>query len=331
MIILKKNEISVFLYCFAINDWKPRLQRQINRIYKSRLYDNCEEIFLFVTDPSGNIKNDIEEIIKPFPKIDLQYTNINYGEAYLALYKICELSKEKDRKILYFHTKGVFNKYKNFQTKEIDELKIKGVECWVEMMEYFLIDNWMDCQSKLDQNNIVGLTCNNFWWWGNFWWSKSSHIRNIPHIEKFYNGSRWSVEAWIHESSPEKEKIPYFEFRKINYDPHYSFLPKYFYMKYLNEEIKIKIINAEYGYFGEQRDEGRQIPEEQKTINVKDKLLETIGDNPKIIINPGGLSDQRDIAPGFEKSLRIKFSTNIEPEKEYVITSFGNNSFSIFY
>lgn len=319
--------ISVFFYCFAINDWKIRLSRQINRIVSSGLYDGADELFLFVTDTSGQLQQEVKSLIANLPKIFLNYTTTNYGEGFLALSKLDELSREpKDRKILYFHTKGVFNKYKNFATKEIDEIKIKGVDCWVEIMEYHLIDKWKDCVDLLDENDIVGTSCHGYWWWGNFWWTKSSHVRKIPPIKNFYNGSRWSVEAWIHESAPDKHEIPHRQLRPIKYDPCYSILPNYFHDKSIDtSSITINIKEAKYGYFAQQRDEGRKVPEtSEKLVDVTDKVRDIIEANPMNEIRIDQVIPNFDVAHGQEKSLRIKFRTNIDPEQEYTITSFGH-------
>ena len=325
--------ISIVFYCFMINDWREKLSRQINRIVSSGLYEAADELFLFVTDESNNLRPEVEDMIKDLPKIKLDYTTLNYGEGFLALSKVEDLAKEEgERKILYFHTKGVFNKYKNFETKEINNLKLKGVECWVEMMEYFLIDNWARCVEKLNDNDIVGTICNAYWWWGNFWWTRSSHVKNIPSIRKFYS-SRWSAEAWIHESAPNKEEtVKYYQFKPTRYDLYYSVLPKYFYDNSIElGELKIDIKEAKFGYFAEQRDEGRGPPQApDQFIDVTDKLINLIGNDPRAIINQHQLVEPGvDVAHGHEKSLRIKFSTNIDPENEYVITSFMDWDFTI--
>lgn len=322
--------ISIILYCYAINDWKSRLTRQINRLVSSGLYEEADEFFLFVSDPSECVGSEIENF--NLSKINLNYTKINYGEAYLALSKLDELAREeKERKIFYFHTKGVFNKYKNFETKELDEIKNKGVDYWVETMEHFLIDKWDACVDKLNDNNIVGMTQYGCWWWGNFWWTKSSHVKNIPNFKNIYNGSRWSVEAWIHASAPNKSEIPYYQFKEIKYDPCYTYLPNYFHNNSIDlSQIKINVIEAKYGYFANQRDEGRGMKKlEDETIDVTDKINKILLEDPKSIIVPDQLSES-DVSPGNEKNVRIKFSTNIDPKEEYVITSFESWGFRIF-
>ena len=305
------------------NDWKTRLERQVKRLTSSGLYESSNEIHLFVSDPTNTKRHEVEELLHECPKINLNYTDKNYGEAYLALSKVDEIGKSsRDCKILYFHAKGVFNKYRNFATKEIDELKIRSEESWVDLMEYFLIDKWSCCVDKLNQNDTVGVSNCSDWWWGNFWWVTSDHIKKLTPFDQYYT-DRWTAEAWLHCSHPELATIKFYEFRHMNYDPLYSYLPKYFYDE-CSSEISIEVTKADYGYFSEQRDEGKPVPfddsiTEDVTEKIKNLILQKSG---RIDFEPWLAADGRDIAPGREKILRIKFRTNIDPENEYVISSF---------
>jgi hypothetical protein len=317
----------VVFYCYMVNDWEQKLTRQIDRLRKSGLYEAADGLYLYVTDPENNNRDKIENIIKDLPKITLDHTNINYGEGVRALSKVSQLSLEGDHKILYFHTKGVYNKYRNFETKEVNELKLKGVECWVDMMEFFLIDNWEKCTAKLNDNDIVGITCHGGWWWGNFWWARSSFIKQLGPFENHYTGSRWTAESWLHDANPNKENVKTCELNRFTYDPYYSVLPKYFYDNSINlDDIKIEIIDAKFGWFAEQRDEGRQLQcSEEKSMDVTEQTKKSIEENNnKLIINPyeivNGLDDP---AFGFDKQLRIRFKTNVDPKNEYVITTFS--------
>jgi hypothetical protein len=321
--------IAVVLHCFTINDWEDRFTRQVNRIHSSGLYDGADEIYIFITDPSNLLEEKILTILNPYPKIILMYSNVNHGEGYKAISKVDDLGKlNDDCKILYFHTKGVFNKYKDFKTRDIDELKLKGVDCWVEMMEHFLIDNWKECINRLDENDTVGLTCNGDWWWGNFWWATSNHIKkNIP-FKTYYQGSRWQSESWLHEANQERSKIKKHEMRHFENDPHYSYFPKYFYDGTDISNLEITVLDAKYGYFAQQRDEGRQLKENNEIlIDVTNKVNENLNkfNKQKISIRPYEDTCTEDPAIGLSKSLRIKFKTNIDPENEYIITSFENN------
>jgi hypothetical protein len=327
--------IVVVLHCFTINDWEERFVRQLKRIKSSGLYETAGEIYVYITDPDNLFKEKIINLVNIYPKIQLIYSNINYGEGYKALCKVDELGKQNDNyKIFYFHTKGVFNKYKNFNDKTIDDLKINGVNCWVEKLEYFLIDKWKECVDKLNEYDTVGVTCNGNWWWGNFWWVTSEHLKKNKPFEIFYQGSRWDSESWLHEGNEHKSNIKKFEMDHFEYDPHYSYFPKYFYDGTDLSNLELIIIKAHYGYFAQQRDEGRPFEVlEDKLVDVTDKVIENINkfDKKKISIRPFEDTCNFDPAIGLTKSLRIKFKTNIEPEKEYVIASFENNKLDFGY
>jgi hypothetical protein len=331
--------IGVVLYCYTINDWQTRLLRQINRIHSSGLYDNANELHLVICDVENDKKELIESLISNLPKIKLDYHTRNLAET-PGLMKVDELCRNNDDcKVLYFHTKGVFNKFKNLGTMEVDELKVNGTNSWVELMEFFLVDNWKECVDKLDEYDTVGVTNNNNWWWGNFWWTKSSHVKkNIP-ISDFYGGSRWQCEAWLHESNSDIHNIKSYEFYKFFYDAHYSTVPKYFYDGSDISDLSIEIIDGKFGFCYQQRDEGRG-PQYEKDLLVD--LTEVIRESTEIIddeiifFNALKCDVQTLFVEKFgfnlwctlPKTLRIKFRTNIDSENQYVI-SFINDSYKI--
>ena len=316
--------IVVVLYCFTINNWKVRLTRQLERVYKSGLYDKAEAFYLYTSDPARNSLDELNNLVEKFPKVKLEYTTDNHGEAYLALSKVDELARNGNYKILYFHTKGVWNKFKNYQTRELDELKTGGVNTWVDILEYHLIDNWEKCVDKLDTFDTVGVTNYGNWWWGNFWWANSSHIRNNIPFKNFYNG-RWSAEAWLHTANKAPDEIKYYEFFHFNFDPLYSILPKYLYDGTDLSSIKFEIKEANYGYFASQRDEGNTLrSEEDVYINVTEKLKLLLAEkqnNKSFYFNISDLKIE-DFALELPKALRVKFTTSIDPENEYIATSF---------
>jgi len=316
--------IAVVLYCFTINDWKVRLTRQLERVYKSGLYDKAEVFYLYASDPAGNSLDDLNNLTDKFPKIKLEYTTINHGEGYLALSKVDELAREVDCKILYFHTKGVWNKFKNYQTQELDELKASGVNTWVDILEHYLIDNWEKCIDKLDIFDIVGVTNYGNWWWGNFWWANSNHIKNNIPFKSFY-GTRWSAEAWLHTANESPDKVKYYEFFHFNFDPLYSILPKYLYDGSDLSSVKFEIKEAKYGYFANQRDEDNLLrSEEDIFVDVTERvklLLAEKQNNKTLYFNISDLQIEN-FTLEFPKALRVKFTTNIDPENEYTATSF---------
>ena len=320
--------VIVVLYCFMVDDWEIRLSDQLKRMKSSSLYDESNEIHLVVTDINNNQKDKIDSLLGEYQKISLDYTTRNWYEGH-ALSKVDNIARTYDDcKILYFHTKGVSNKYKDLISNDYYNLKVEGIKCWKELMEYFLIENWKDCVKKLDEYDTVGVNNVNNWWWGNFWWSNSKHIKNNKPFNEYFTGSRWGCESWLHESNYNIENIKYYQFYPFSYDPYYSILPKYFYDGTNISDIKIKVLDAKFGYFAEQRDEGRGLSENKdNVIDVTDKTIELLklSDNKKFNFNPNELLIDNHKYHGNDKSIRIFFKTNIDPEKIYTLTSFYLN------
>jgi hypothetical protein len=320
--------IIVVLYCFMVDDWEIRLSGQLKRMKSSSLYEESNEIHLVVTDINNNQKDKIDSLLSEYQKIRLDYTTRNWYEGH-ALSKVDNIARTYDDcKILYFHTKGVSNKYKDLISNDYYNLKVEGIKCWKELMEYFLIDNWKDCIKKLDEYDTVGVNNVNNWWWGNFWWSNSKHIKNNKPFNEYFTGSRWGCESWLHESNYNIENIKYYQFYPFNYDPYYSILPKYFYDGTNISDIKIKVLDAKFGYFAEQRDEGRGLSENKdNVIDVTNKTIELLklSDNKEFNFNPNDLLIDNHQYHGNDKSIRILFKTNIDPEKTYTLTSFYLN------
>lgn len=328
--------IHVCFYCFTVNDWKEKLSRQINKMKNSGLYDAAETIHLFTggekssdepTPEFESRKKEVESLLTDFPKIELHYSEINYQEGFCALSRICNLSKkEPNSKFLYFHTKGVFNKYKNFKTKEIDEDKIECLSSWVEMLEYFTIENWKDCVEKLEEYELVGMMNYGGWWWGNFWWSSGSYTKNCYDYESGGGRDRWAAEAWLQDSNPNANESKKFQFYPYIIDYGYSKIPRYFYDKSIKKsEININLVKAEYGYFGVQRDEGRMPPVEPVIFDVTNKVQDMIDSIKEI---QAGSIFGYDVAPHLDKAqhpieLKIHFNTNIDPKNTYVISTFS--------
>lgn len=320
--------ISVVYSCYMVNDWKDRAIRQLSRLKTSGLYDKSDEIYFIGTDPENSQLQDLNSIISDFPKIQVEVHTRNWYEGY-ALRKVDFLGRtsEVNKKILYFHSKGVFNKFKNFSTGEIDPLKIKSVENWTDVMEHFLIDNWEICLDKLDSYHTVGSSIYAYWYWGNFWWANSEHIKtNVP-FDDYFGGSRWQCESWLHDSNTDRESIKFFEFYHFNYNPFYTFIPERIYKKEEDSSTVFEIIEAKYGYFAHQVDEGRGLDIlEDVTIDVTDAAKELNykkTENKNIFLYPEELAFE-DPIPGTPKNLRLKFKINNDT-KEYVVTSYFSN------
>ena len=364
-----KNKIAVVQYCWAVNNWQDYLTEELELVKSSGLSEEADELYLFVSDSdgvgharpdllsfdpdsenNGEGKNEskIKDLMSKYPKYKLEYTTRNFGGEFTGPKKVHELSRlDEDYNVLYFHTKGVFNKYKNFFTGELSQIKIDSIKCWRRFLQYFVIENWRDCVEKLKEFDVVGANRINVWFEGNFWWTKSSHLRKCRPYEEFYSGSRWCAEAWIIEDQLNRgiKDISTYEFFYKDFNPYSTNIPDYFYKKDKPKKVTIKINKALYGWFAEQNDEGRAHLQKglelgPKIIDVTKLVLDQISESPSSTELP--LETLEQIKPDWrafnfdwcpertpETSLRIFFSTNIEPEKEYFISTFSDSQLII--
>lgn len=310
--ISESPKTAVVYYCYAINDWELRTRKTFERFKNSGLYDAANELHFVVSDQQGQMDK-INSILADYPKFELSYTTQNHAE-YFGIKKVEEIANKGNYNILYTHCKGVFNQFRLFETKEPYQLKIDSTNSWVDMMLYFLVDNWKDCLNKLNENDTVGVTNVHRWWWGNFWWTKSEHIKKL---RPFEGGPRWASEAYLHESHPDYTQIKFYEYFHFNHDAHFTIIPRYLYDDSDKSDIQFIIKKALFGSFEEQRDEGRSVVPQEKYIDVTNEVIESTQGKTLNVRNPGWYVD---VPEGTERKLRIFFSTNREPDAEYVIT-----------
>jgi hypothetical protein len=275
----KEKTIVAVIFCYAINDWKERLKRRIDRIVESGLYEASDEVHLVIVD-TNNQEKDINELMSNYKKIIVERHADNQPEC-KGMQKIDQIGKtRKNVNLFYCHVKGVFNNFKNFDTKEISERKINSVKDWIESLDYFTIDKWRECILKLNEGyETVGVTNNGGWWWGNFWWSKSSHIKkNVEYVCR----DRWYAEAWLHDGNINPSGIKKYEMFHYELDPQGSDFPRFFYDgSYSFEGKKIEIVSAFFGYDGVQRDEAQHCGPEN-LVDVTDKIKKMIENNGEI-------------------------------------------------
>lgn len=255
-------EIKLIVYhIFCVDDYAKIVEQQLKRLKDSGLYDWCDKLEVTCINTEDNFEV-VEELLKDFPKANLNKFKNNDFE-YQALKKVWEYSQSHTGKVFYFHTKGVSNKYKNLETKEVSPWKVRGVSWWKEIMEYYLIDNYEDCVKKLDEYDQCGVTSVNRWWWGNFWWSTLDWIRIN---DEPTTGTRWQFEAWLNQY-----RLPYqHEYYHFDFNPYYSIIPNDIYKnKEAYKDKKIELISAYYGTMEEQQDEGRPSTE-RVVVDVTD-------------------------------------------------------------
>ena len=300
----KSNNINLIVYhVFCTGDYLEVVNKQINRLKESGLYDWCDKLEVTCINLEDNF-TEIEKIFSGLDKLSFnKYTENSYE--YEGINKVWEYSQTHTGKVLYFHSKGVSNQYKNKESQEKSEWKAKGVHLWKEMMEYYLIDNYQDCLIQLDTHDQCGVTLNNNWWWGNFWWSNLSWVKPNSKPSK---GDRWYFEAWLnHGRNPHG-----YEFYHFNWNAYYTNLPLNFIIN-PKDNYKVKINKAYYGSIGEQQDEGRPAVD-RIVADVTDVIVNNFKANQEKAINIRVDNDLVDTDPhyGFEKYLEIHFELDGE-------------------
>ena len=198
-----KNKI--YINIAVVGNVNEVLNNLLNRIKKSNLYENTEEIFLII---NGDINGIGIEINDPKYIISNQYKDISNCEApTLELLWKHSLYSNLNHNILYLHTKGVTKPYKNIQD-------------WTNYLAYFNIDRWKDRIIDLESNDTTGVNFGgnkddlnehpSTWGYGkaplhysgNFWWTKTTHIRKLPNPFLWCpdsNHFRWRMmdEMWL--------------------------------------------------------------------------------------------------------------------------------------
>lgn len=165
--------IIIYYSLCVINDgWIDIFKDQMNTLNESKLCDIVDKILIVQTPPKdinfnflpNNIISKIT-IIKVVPN--------DRSEGY-TLHEIWNQSKNTHFYCLYMHSKGITH---------INTPLYNNILDWRKLMEYFLIEKYEECISKLNDYHAVG--CNlsympTIHFSGNFWWSKSSYIMNLP-------------------------------------------------------------------------------------------------------------------------------------------------------
>jgi hypothetical protein len=309
------KSIGVVYHCFLTGNWKNIVSEQLSRLHQSGLYDAADIIWVTV-----NLNNESEEsfrnVASQYSKINIEFHTTNHFE-YPGIKKVKYIGDTYDNmKILYFHTKGVSNFYKDNATKQPCEEKINNMRACLEYLEYFVIDRWKDCLEKLNEYDNVGPDCNNNRLGGNFWWSQSKHIKRCMPVGIW---GRWDYEGW-HANVPGPVKNYGWFPAKINQyisqcDPDWyradsNFIPD-----------KIILHKATYGTSPFELDEGyRNYPlnvTTDVTSIVENSLKQYNNKQFSILVNNGTMGG--DPSYGHIKFLMIEFSFANQPDKIHKI------------
>ena len=297
---------AIVYHIFCAGNYKELVKKQMDRLVSSGVYDWCDTLEVSCVDVEGKFEG-IDEIYSNLPKANVtKYENNSYE--YYGIKKVWDLAQNNSGEVLYFHAKGVTNTYKNLTTKEPSQWKIDGINCWREIMEYYLIDNFQTCVEDLKDHDHCGVTCVNGWYWGNFWWANLDFIKQNPEP---VHGDRWYFEAWLNYARPHKPK----EYYHFTWNPYFTNLPSELYRNpsYFKDK-NIEVLSAKYGTTGIQQDEGypSDIPLVQNDVTdiIRENLQKGNGHSFSIRVDNSNFGDP---VWGHRKFLIVELKIGGEP------------------
>ena len=198
---------------FCVADCTDRFLKTYNKIEKSGLLIECKSIKLFLKANTIDNLKEAHDTLKSYnlSKVEFhafpveQSGNESSGE---QLTLDCVLKHSllfNNDKILYLHSKGVTQKcFSNDEilylhgigvTQDCRPIREKNVQLWIDYMEYFAIESYIQCLDKLVDFDAVGVKYVSTPYGhfsGNFWWANCNYIKSLNSVKESY---RLSVEV----------------------------------------------------------------------------------------------------------------------------------------
>lgn len=215
----------IFWHICGLTSYREIVISQFNAIKESGLLDKIDTIYVTYL---GEKRTDIDFLLEKSDKIILdKYDSYVYHYERLCLHSMHDFSQHNNANILYIHAKGVSTRFVGDPTLQ------DNIRQWREMMEYFVIHNYIDCLELLETNDVLGcclVDCRSndlvidgekhaYHLSGNFWWSKSEYIKTLPRIREdivgnlasncaFHLCERWVMQKWPNVKLVELYKDP---------------------------------------------------------------------------------------------------------------------------
>lgn len=199
---------NIFYHMFCIGDAIQRFDRTYKKITKSGLLDNIQNIYVnCVGEHKQEFMKNIIHLEKVKPIIGQHDKDESETLNLLREFSI----KNPNGNILYLHSKGVTNPRHN---------RRNSVQSWVDCMEYFLIEEYIECLNCLKEYETCGINYVQFNDWshrkfkfshtshysGNFWWARCCYLANRPECS---NRNRWCAEMEFLQPALSKYKNLY--------------------------------------------------------------------------------------------------------------------------
>ena len=153
----------IYIHITCINNYIDVINKMMEKIKKSNLYDNITEIRITLIGNSSSFVLD--------PKMVIIHT------AELGTYEnetINRIDVPLNCPVLYLHSKGV-TKPQHYSILD-----------WVELITYYIIENWRVCIKQLESYDTVGVNLSEkpkLHYSGNMWWTTGNHLKNIGKLQ----------------------------------------------------------------------------------------------------------------------------------------------------
>jgi len=174
------------MHVACMNHWRDVVDRQIWKIKESGLLEATKKIHWGILGEPENLFFDPVFM----SKVEVGFRAPGFGLfEYPTLSLLEAVSRREDCIVWYIHTKGV-----SAHPPDV------GRENWREYMEYFVIENWRSCLSKIEAgSDAAGVLWNRSvrMFTGNFLWASSAHVRRIKPVAELDQKNRLLAETWI--------------------------------------------------------------------------------------------------------------------------------------
>ena len=169
------TERYVIYHLYQAHHWEQIFSEQMGLLMLSGLFDHAKVIV------SVNGSSPLPE--GPYKVV---YRDDGFSEKPSLLMARHYAESFPSSQILYFHSKGI-----SHPTKNQDD--------WRMMMQHFILMNWRQACSLLNDYDVVGVNWRSFpveHSSGNYWWANASHLLKLD--PAFLNDhDRMSQEFWI--------------------------------------------------------------------------------------------------------------------------------------
>lgn len=311
----RMNKITVVYFVYCVHDYLTRVKNDLQRMIQSGLYNDLFDLHVVASIPDRNSSVEetaLNETFSGYDKVILHKVYDNKFEHYGVVRAWLEAHKS-DGPILYFHAKGVTAIYT--ETNSHTEWKQRGDESFIEMLKYFMIDNYKQCLAKLkvyDQVNVSD-SYSRGWPSGNFWWANKIYLRENPFPwESTYD--RWASEAWINFRRKHYTMFQCYE--RFGFRDKFTYLPELSYKApYKLMDSKITMLSAKLVTLMEPENEyDRNRPSDANEVDVSEFIHKNLEKNQykgftDIIVTLNTLGDPiPDKEPAYRKCLIIEFT-----------------------